>query len=451
MITSAAERAYNFLPLPLQSFACSLEGYRLKRRRCDTDFLNLLRASTERTFASRELIISIQVAALEQTFRAALETPYWKTFSELNGAANAPFERLLSLPILHSKIVRKSPYLFVNRKEKNTITARTSGSSSHALIFPMTPDAEKMQYALWWRYRSWHGLTPDTWCGYFGAQPIVPVRNTISPFWRVNLPGKQILFSAYHLSQRRASDYVEALNSMRPPWLHGYPSQLALLASYIKSLNLRLSYRPRLITVGAEMLLTRQHKLIEEVFGCPVRQHYGLAEGVANISECPNGSLHIDEDFSIVELIKDEARDLYRIIGTGLFNPAFPLLRYDTGDLARLSSTQCECGRPGRVISQIVGRSNDVLVLPDRTTCHLDPDSIFNDARGVVEWQIEQSRIDRIVLNIVRDQNYSINDEKKIVDEARSHLGNDINIQIKYVQRVERKLGGKLKFIKSYR
>ena len=78
----------------------------------------------------------------------------------------------------------------------------------------------------------------------------------------------------------------------------------------------------------------------------------------------PDGRLHVDEDFAFVEFVPVDRRRGCRVVGTGVTNRAFPLVRYDVGDIARVSGRTCGCGRPGRIIDAIDGRREDYVVLP---------------------------------------------------------------------------------------
>jgi len=65
---------------------------------------------------------------------------------------------------------------------------------------------------------------------------------------------------------------------------------------------------------------------MEAAFGLRPIQHYGMAEGVANISQCENGKLHVDEDFAAVECLPiDEGgeSDCYKVIGTNVSAPHY--------------------------------------------------------------------------------------------------------------------------------
>src|SRR5690606_21955337 len=129
-----------------------------------------------------------------------------------------------------------------------------------------TAQALQVQWATWWRYWRWHGIQPGTWCGYFGGRSVVPVRQKFPPYWRINYPGRQILFSAYHMNPGNLGHYMDELRNRRPPWLHGYPSQLALIASHMIDTGYDLGYQPQWVTVGAENLLPHQVTAIAAAF-----------------------------------------------------------------------------------------------------------------------------------------------------------------------------------------
>jgi phenylacetate-CoA ligase len=258
------------------------------------------------------------------------------------------------------------------------------------------------------------------------------------------------MFSAYHLKDETAADYVSEIIARKIPWLHGYPSTLSLLAKF--KLDQRLPDCPHLkiITTGAENLLPHQKTLMEKAFGVPVRQHYGQAEGVANISECEQGRLHVDEDFSYVEFIPITGEDnLFRIIGTNWANEAFPLLRYDTGDIAVLDDGECSCGRPGRIVRRIDGRQEDFVILPSGARVGR-LDHIFKDMPRIREAQILQLKDGSVRLRIVPDQDYDrTRDEGRLLEEARMRLGKELDLSVEYLEKLPRTASGKLRFVIS--
>jgi len=385
---------------------------------------------------------------------AASTVPYYRRlFTEMNlkpQDIKGP-EDLKALPIINKQIVQENLDDF-NSNIKNQMRysmAHTSGTTGAGLIFPVTLEAEQEQWAVWWRYRARFGLDRNTWYAHFHGKSIVPFEGSKPPFWRINRLGRQILFSAYHMSENNLPYYVEELNRRQPPWIQGYPSLLSLLASFMLDKGFELNYKPRVITVGSENLLPQQKLIIEKAFDALCRQHYGMAEGVGNISECPEGNLHVDEDYAYTEFLPTDD-DSYRIIGTNYTNYAFPLIRYDVGDLVRLEDPEkmCPCGRIGRLVKSIDGRKEDYILTPDgRRIGRLD--HIFKDMVNIKECQILQEHADRVSFRIVRGKEYTEKEEKMLLNEARERLGNTIKIDIDYVDAIERTSQGKLRFVIS--
>ena len=163
------------------------------------------------------------------------------------------------------------------------------------------------------------------------------------------------------MSPSNLPHYLGELRRSKPPWIHGYPSLIAVVASYVLETGYDLGYPVRWVTTGAENLLPQQRVLIERAFGVQPRQHYGSTEAVAQFSECPLGVLHVDEDFAAVEFVEDE-HGCTQIVGTNLSNTATPLIRYEVGDLGMLSLERCPCGRPGRAVAALDGRQEDYVI-----------------------------------------------------------------------------------------
>ncbi len=448
------EETYKRLPVTLQNLACSVEGWRLRRRRYNDEYEAISRTLQERPSSSASIMQSLQRPRLQAHLNEALHSPYWKAQFErykINVVAGNPLGELQKLPILTKAEVQANSGRIRNQSldSKHLVSCHTSGTTGAGLVFWETSAAEKERWAVWWRYRHWHNISHDMWCGYFGGRSVVPLTQSAPPYWRLNYPGRQILFSGYHLSPATAEAYLAALDQYSPPWLHGYPSLLSLIASYLLERGRPLRKSPRIVTIGAENLLPQQRDLMERAFGCPVRQHYGQAESVANISECPNGHLHIDEDFSLVELIPlDHHPGVFRVIGTNWSNPAFPLFRYDTGDLVQYSERTPPCNFTGRVVEAIDGRKEDYVILPSGARLGR-LDHIFKDLTQIREAQIYQPNRETLIFRIVKREDYNPDSEQRLLEEARKRLGNEVSIQVEYVDSLERGKTGKLRFVVS--
>ncbi|MGZ8842236.1 MAG: phenylacetate--CoA ligase family protein [Pyrinomonadaceae bacterium] len=451
------ESIYLRLPVLLQNAACSIEGWRIHRRRYGYAFHRALQLAEERTYWPRERLIEYQGQRIRELMvYCAKHVPYYRRrFREWG----VPVSRIGSLadlsrylPVLTKDEVRSHYSEFISDAvPKRQIThLRTSGTTGAGMRLAVVPETNHQLWAYWWRYRRWHGIEPGNWCGYFGGRSVVPSNQTTQPFWRVNLFGKQVLFSAYHATHENLDSYLGALDRHHISWLHGYPSILTLLAERSLAVAHRLRRRIRWITIGSENLLPQQAEIIEEAFGVKPVQHYCQAEAVCNISECPHGRLHVDEDFSAVEFVPSGIDRASRIIGTSFVNPAAPLLRYDTQDIATASpeNESCSCGRHGRLVESIDGRKEDYVVLSDGSRVGR-MDHVFKNMLNIREAQIYQREVGKVVIRVVRGSEYREEDKQKLLAEAKGRLGDRAEIDVQYVEKLGRTRTGKLRLVIS--
>ncbi len=446
------EALYARLPIFLQNAACGLIGWRLKRSRFGAEFHRRLHEVEQRLTWPEDRLLEYRDRRLREFIaHSAATVPYYRrTFDRLGVDPNSirTLDDLQQLPILTKAEVQHHGREMASEIGGRRLSQHSSGTTGGGLQFSTTPEARQAKWAVWWRYRRRHGIELGTWSGHFGGRTVVPLSQKKPPFWRYNRPGSQVFFSGYHTSPENLAAYVGELRRRRLPWLHGYPSLLTLLASYVLDSGDAPGYPIGSITVGAENLLPPQKQAIERAFGTPPRQHYGLAEAVANVSECPQGKLHVDEDFAAVEFVPNPDGPGHRIVGTNFTNPATPLLRYDTQDVVTLSDAKCTCGYAGRVVHSVDGRHEDYVVLADGARVGR-MDHVFKDLIHVREAQIYQCRVGEITIRVVRGAGYGEADEKQLLAETRQRVGEGTQIVIEYVDALERSARGKLRLVIS--
>jgi phenylacetate-CoA ligase len=444
------EQLYLRLPALLQEAVLNLESLRIARRRFGGEFPELLAAARASSSWSPEQIAEFRDRRLGEFVRAAAASvPHYRELfarERIDPREIRSLADLSRLPVLPGSSVRAQPLRFrAQGAHGPAFEAHTSGSTGAGLRFPVTWKAHREQWAVWWRYRGWHGIEPDTQCLYFGGRSIVPVSQRKPPFWRRDRAGSRWLFSAYHLDAGTARAYLEAMRRSGAQWVHGYPSVVALIASH--ALEQRVELPLRWVTLGAENLLPQHEQLIERAFGVKPIEHYGMAEGVANISMCTERRLHVDEDFAATEFLP-EPDGRFRVIGTNFSNPAFPLLRYDVGDFALVSAGGCACGRPGRVVERLDGRLEDYVIT--RSGAKLGRlDHIFKDMVNVREAQIRQARAGAITIAVVRGAGWTERDEAELRRAVLQRIGDELEFEIDYVEAVERTGAEKLRLVVS--
>jgi phenylacetate-CoA ligase len=333
----------------LQNLLFSLHGYRQRIIRYGSSFDSILSAAHQRsTFTSNELK-GYQNERLLLMFRVASSTPYWAdkfSYYSININADDGFAELMKLPIVHKSDFLTSPDKLLPSKavlqamtRYPLIPSKTSGTTGPPLRFFSTREAEKERLATWWRYWQSNGIQMKMWCLSFVGRASACPKQRKRPFWRYNYTGRQILFSPHLLTKSTAALYLRKMRESRVPWLHGCPSSLELIARYAVDHGLDFPCI-RFVSSAYEKLYHHQRLLIERAFNVQVQDHYFQAEGVANFSQFSGFNNYVvDEDYAFVELIPTPHPSHMRIIGTNLVNPAFPLFRYEVGDVALPSAS----------------------------------------------------------------------------------------------------------------
>jgi phenylacetate-CoA ligase len=194
---------------------------------------------------------------------------------------------------------------------------------------------------------------------------------------------------------------------------------------------------------GAEFWSDSTRPRLEAALGVDAFDSYGLSEmygpGVAFECEERNG-LHVWEDIFLVEVIDPKTGEQVgegekgELVLTTLVREAMPLLRYRTGDITRvLSSETCACGRTHLRLEKFLGRTDDMLKI-----------------RGV---NVFPSQIEHILMEIPElSENYQIEletrglmDEITVVSEiGKKAFTGDVTDLIGLRQRVESVFSSKI-------
>jgi len=433
------QKLYDFAPVWTQNLMCSIKGWTIKRRRYGEGFYAELDALENGNHNPEE--------ELKSFLNQAKKVPFYREVFKKNDGKDG-LELLKAFSILTKDVVKGNIDAFVNTVcDEPKFEMRTSGTTGGGLVFPYTIRMENKHWAIWWRYRRRLGIDLDTWCGWFGGKRIIDPNNKKAPYWRVNKPGRQVMFSTLHLTRETVVLFRDEIERRKLQWLHGYPSHIAKFAAFALDAGLEPLKGVKWVTTGAENLLGNQLSLMQRMFpNAMIRQHYGLMEGVANMSQDINGEWLVDDDFAYVEFIpvSEDNPNVCRIIGTGFSNPAFPLIRYDTGDLATV-----EWKPDGSVrVLRIDGRSSNVLKGPDGFEINEARLSIvLHDFNNIVEAQFIQNSLTDIDSLIVRNSAYNEADEHKLRANISECFDKRMSVNIIYVEEIERPTSGKLKLV----
>ena len=430
------KRFFFKLPYFLKFIIINIYAYFLSKKRYPKEFYSVLRNYVDIDYKEE---FSFNKKKFNEQIK---ENDFYKN------KIDTPIEEF---PIINKQFIKDNYEQIINKKEIS-MYLHTSGTTGSGLAFPVSKQFMINQWAVFWKYRTIHNQTKDTWMANIISKTMFDTNQTKPPYWVKSFPSKQLLLSLYHIRSDSVEAYIDAIKANNIHWLRAFPSVLNNFANLIRENDLLSKARQinlKIIMTSSEKLFDYQKQNIEDVFGCEVRELYGLTEGVVNIFECERGTLHIDESYSYVELLLvEESIDEYKIVGTSYYNSAFPLIRYDTGDTCKLyeNGFKCKCGRKSRTIKEIIGRSDDYLMLSNGSRIGR-VSSVFKPLLSVKEAQIYQNKVDSAQFRIVKDKNYSEKDEQILKDQIIEKLGEDFIFEIVYVDSIAKTKSGKLKLV----
>jgi phenylacetate-CoA ligase len=201
-----------------------------------------------------------------------------------------------------------------------------------------------------------------------------------------------IFFSSFDRDELQTIKHK--IESIRPYLVHSHPStivQIAMLTETPPSGGQAFA----IFESSGELLTPRQREVISQRLGCIVIDRYGLAEVgiVAYQIDHQDSALRVFDPFCWPEIAPLENSDELgwredanggELVVTALKNRMMPLIRYRTGDLASLESSD-----DGFVIRHLDGRVHNVVEIAGRKVPTHYVQDILNRIPGIVEFQIK--------------------------------------------------------------
>jgi len=147
----------------------------------------------------------------------------------------------------------------------------------------------------------------------------------------------------------------------------------------------------RVVLVG-EAVGGDQIRNLEEHLHVDVWLNYGLSEvpGPAIAFECiSHCGMHINDDHILPEIIDPVTREVVpagqagELVLTTLSARAVPLIRFRTGDMARLLTAPCECGTPLMTMEWLPERADNMMIISGIKISREQVKIYLKDALGV--------------------------------------------------------------------
>jgi len=405
---------------------------------------------------SSERLQQLRLERLQHTIQSAYDhTGYWKEVMEAQGiqpSAVQSLDDLAKFPLLEKNTVREQREEMVWREEgKRLQLVRTSGSTNEALQFYTSSTREAHINAARMRGHEWVGIRRGDRELYYWGSPIeLSKQDRVKRFrdWLIN----DGLTNGFEVTPERLKGYYRQWLNWKPKCLFGYPSTFVLTATMSDSIGLDLQKLRRLgltaIVTTSEMLSDVDRQLISDGFGVPVYDSYGLREAGLISHECAQGTMHCMDEQVILETINPETLEPTsgegELVVTNIVGPAFPVIRYRTGDIVTLSKELCSCGRALSNIQVSGGRAVEFVITKEgKWVVGYSFIYIARSVEGIVKFQVVQEDVGEIHIRLVVDSRFPKDGADQVKSKASQRLGDDTKVFVEIVDDIKPARSGK--------
>lgn len=277
--------------------------------------------------------------------------------------------------------------------------------------------------------------------------------------WQTKTPAqirreRIIPFDISTMGEENLAQLVEIINQNKAVCLRGYASSFDLLANYLKAKDLHLP-SVRIIIAGSEALHDDVRVKVKEQIGCEIISQYADEEiGILAQESIPTSEkdnvMYLNNASCIVEVLKidtdekAEYGELGRIVVTDMHNHAFPIVRYDTGDVGIMMPPNGKSnGFP--ILSKLYGRRLDLCyTTSNQPFSPMTIGRIMKHYDKIAQWQFVQTGEKNYLLKIVMG-NAIEGYLDSAIDTLIETLGADAEIEIEYVNEIPVLASGKRK------
>lgn len=232
---------------------------------------------------------------------------------------------------------------------------------------------------------------------------------------------------------------IEWLLRERPDYLISFPSNLTALAGACLQAGITIPSLKQVMTLG-EMVGEAVRRAVGQAWGVKVTDSYSSEEAGYLAMQCPEHEVyHVQSENVLLEVVDDDGRpcgpgEIGRVLVTTLHNFATPLIRYELGDYAEVGAS-CACGRGLPVITRIVGRERNRLVLPDGKS--IFPyfgyyEDYLSITQAIKRYQLVQRNVGELECRLVALAPLTAEQEEQIRQTMLRHLGHPIHIYFTY-------------------
>lgn len=422
-------------------------------------YLKNLKYLMESQYYSLEKIKEIQLIKIKKMISHAYNNCdyYKKSFDNAGVNPNEinTFDDYFKIPVLNKDHVRNQTDAITAKNAAKYVKMLTSGSTGKPLIAWRNKESQEFKRACGIRSALWSGYDLGERVYWLYGSPekeMQGLRKLRSKFRRKILNRTELL-DLLNLNEDSMMVFAKKMLKKPPSLIWGHAHALFTFAKFLEKHKIN-TIRPNGIYSAGMVLHDFERNKVEQVFKTQFQDRYGCEELGLIACECKKKEgLHINTDAVYVEFLDKnnnpvKAGQRGNIIITDLTNYAMPFIRYKIEDVCIPSDKKCSCGRNQPLIEKIEGRVADFMVKTngDLVSGISLTDHFAGHIPGVSQMQIVQEKIDYLILNIVKNDQFSSDSNAKIDSLIKEFFGHDMKYDIKFLEEIAIGSTGKFRF-----
>ena len=318
---------------------------------------------------------------------------------------------------------------FYKRLLHGATKAKTGGSTGEGMVFYTSRKFRRLQWNVWMGHWIVSGIPIDTNKIWVGGKTIFP--NWYENPFVYSFVSRTLYLNIYKLNHLSSEDLLRLVERYEISWIHGYPSTVTLLFEKYYCLFDKIKH----VTVSSETLSEAQEEFISSR-GINLINHYGMSEGVINLSRISKGNWCSDNYFAYPYFNKSNG--LVKAVGTNYSNKCFPLIKYSVNDQLILKN--------GDIVS-VQGRDDEYIILKNgEKLTRLD--HLFKASENIFRAQIVQNSLNEVIirLDIKGSADRSLI-EKEILSNLKRMTTLIDAVRFEYTSNLELTTSGKFKMV----
>ena len=406
-------------------------------------------------------------ARLEASLHAAAAVPaHADQARHLLNLRSDPLQRLRELPLMSKADIKAdlSAHLHPHFDASQRLPMFTGGSTAEPMSFYLHRHVSRSKESAYLRHieHSLLGASPSDWALSLRGRTVARAGEPGERLWATEPIKRHLLFSSDHLEPRFMPAYVKALERLRPPLIHAFPSALYPLARWLDR-NPAPAWTDHVkgVLLTSENVYDFQMALLRRVFPrARIVTHYGHSERV--LMAVATGAEARAEFFPLYGLpelvdaqgrVIDEPGVLGEIVGTSFDNHVMPFLRYRTGDMGVWAEAPryggATKGTTRFLMQRIEGRCQEFVVCADHRLVSITTlgAAHFHELSQVDRIQFEQQRPGRVTLKIVTAHGLSAADKLRMAAAVRDKTQGGCEVDVQEVAVIERTARGKQRML----